>query len=228
MTPEAPPPARGSEGPDRDFSRTRSDLQLWKNGDEDAFARLWERYQPALDLMVTRRIAAIRNAQVRRRIAAEDILHEAVATVLQKLPEFEYRGPGSLFGWMERIAAHKVKDAVDYWEAQRRAPQREVAPRRTGSAATDLVARQPDPRPGPRTRAERDEQHERLRQAVAAMSARDYKVVILRYYLGAEWDQIALEVDAPSGDAVRKQHWRLLPLIATQMAQSPEQASESR
>jgi RNA polymerase sigma-70 factor (ECF subfamily) len=193
-----------------DFSRTRAELDRWRSGDQDAFESLWRRYRPALEILIARRIRGIHSAGVRSRIEVEDILQDTGLVVHQHLAQFEYLGPGSLFAWMQVIAAHQVQDSMDRWSAQKRDPLRErtAGAGRDDQAGSALQVR--DPGPGPSTAVSLEEERDRVRRAVAELPEREHRLVMLRQYFGAEWAEIARELAAPSAEAVRKEHARLL------------------
>src|SRR5262249_55354938 len=157
----APPP------PDQ-FERTRADLHRWIAGDERAFDSLWRRYRPALQVLLAGRIRAGLEERLRPRLdaEAEDLLQEAAITVLAKLRESGYGGPGSLLAWMGRTAENAVRDRADYGRAGRRYPGSErgerAAPDATGSPSSPGL---PDPGPGPATQADLDERRRRVAAA---------------------------------------------------------------
>ncbi len=212
--------ARASSGgpaPDRDFGQTHGDLELWRAGDRTAGDRILQRYEPALEVLVRRRIRALGNAAVQSRLSAEDILQDALVTVTRKRHEFEFRGPGSLFGWMLTIADNQVRDRVDYWETHKRTPNREQS-LPAGAGDTQAPAADPaDGSAGPRTRAEHRERASRVAIALVELPDREFRIVMLRYFFGAEWDEIARDVGSPSGEAVRKEHAKSLPALAPKL-----------
>lgn len=206
--------ARGSvRGPDA----TSAYLERWRAGEVSALDPLVRRYQPALRLFVDRRLAALQNCAARARIDPDDVLQECLKTAIEKLGSFEYRGPGSLYGWMETIAANKVSDAMDYWEADKRSAHRE---RPLGSSPIDTSSSPPDPPdrgPGPRTSLEVAERDRRLAAALNSLPGRMSKILMLRSHFDAEWADIAAAVGSPSADAVRKEHSMAAHLLAAQL-----------
>lgn len=193
----------------REFTRTCDDLARWRQGEAAAFQDLWRRYEPGLRLIVAGKIRNVRSDEVRKKLEADDIVQDVAAIVVSKLGEFEYRGPGSLYGWLEQIAERKVWDCVDYWEAARRDAGQELALDSRGR-----VSDPPHSGPGPATRAVMNERFTRLTDAIALASDRDRAIVLLRYFFGATWEEVAREVGAPSDDAVRKElSGRILPSL---------------
>jgi RNA polymerase sigma factor (sigma-70 family) len=194
-----------------DFTRTRQDLELWRAGDRDAFGRLWERYEPALRLIVARRIAAVRNSAARARLSADDLVQDTAITALRKLRDFEYRGPGALLAWMETTIGRLIQDRVDFWESDKRDPALEANASDTNGDIGGGGATVRDRTAGPATSAVAAEEASRVASLVNDLADRPRRILMLRYYLGADWDEIAREVGSPSAEAVRKEHARLMP-----------------
>lgn len=201
-----------------ELGETMLSLNAYHAGDQGAFAGLFDRYRPAMEILIRRSIASILNPAVRSRLSADDILQDAMETVIKKLKDFRYRGPGSLLGWMKSIAAHKVSDRVDYWEAEKRRAGRERPMATLGPDDTHVTPMvPPDAGPGPRQRLEQQEQREILMQTMASLSERECRIVMLHFYYDASWDEIAKEVGARSGDAVRVETSRLLSRLAPKL-----------
>jgi RNA polymerase sigma factor (sigma-70 family) len=199
---------------------TRADVELWRKGGregERAFERLWSRFGRALEVTVARALRDVRNPSVRARIDADDIVGDTMVTVLRKLDDFQYRGPGSFLGWMEAVAHHRVRDWIDYWEAGKRDPgmERALEDSRTSMRPRD-GSRQPFA--GPSTAALQIESSRRLVEAVAELPDRERRIVLLRTCLDAGWAEVAQAVGAPSSDAVRKEHAGLLRSLARRIA----------
>lgn len=195
------------------FSRTRFDLERWRTGDVGGFEAIWQRYQPALRCLIAREIAAIGSPLVRKKIESEEVLQRAMEVVVKKLKVFEYQGPGSLYGWMEAIATNQVREMVGHWGREKRDPRRERELPVSKETDADPQPSIRDPAPGPLTQTVRKESDDKVARALASLPERDSKMIILRYYMGAEWEEIALTLGSSSGDAVQKEHARLLPRI---------------
>jgi RNA polymerase sigma factor (sigma-70 family) len=199
-----------------EFSRTRLDLERWKGGDEEAFQSLWSRYRPALEHIVRRKIAGVRDPLLRRKVESEDVVEALTVTILKNLKDFDYLGPGSLHAWMDRIAENGIRDSLDRWRAEKRDPHAE-RPLEGGGRVGDSVPgfERRAPGPGPATQAALDERRHAVASAVASLSDRHHRIVVLHFYLGAEWEEVARETGAPSGEAVRKEFaLKIAPALA--------------
>src|SRR5262245_56845483 len=81
-----------------EVTRTRADLDGFRSGDRASFEAIWNRYRPAVEILVAGRIRSGLEFALRARLdaEAEDVVQEVAATVFEKLVKFEYRGAGSL------------------------------------------------------------------------------------------------------------------------------------
>lgn len=206
-----------------EFTRTRADLARWRAGDVAAFDELWRRYHPALEVLIAGRIRAGVPAALRVRLEADDVVQEVAATVFAKLGEFEYRGPGSVLAWMSVIAQRTVNDWLDYWRAGKRHPGSELPPSARGGGETTQSpwGRHVDRASGPATEFATRERRRRLAAAMADLSEREHVIVFWKFFGGASWTEIAAEVGAPSGDAVRKEcYLKVFPALALLLARA--------
>src|SRR5262249_5649797 len=146
--------------------------------------------------------------ELRSRLDAEfdDLLQEVARTVLVAIGRFEYRGPGSLFAWMRRVAERVVGERIDYWRAARRNPGRERltgAPGGGGRGDGQPGPAVPARGAGPATDAATGEERRRIRRAMVRLSERHHDIILLRFFAGADWDEVARHVGSPSADAAR-------------------------
>lgn len=206
-----------------EFTRTRADLARWRAGDAAAFDELWRRYRPALEVLIAGRIRVGVPAALRGRLDADDVVQEVAATVFAKLGEFEYRGPGTVLAWMSVIAQRTVNDWLDYWRAGKRHPGCEVPspPGGGGKTTQSPWELEADRASGPATEFAMRERRRRLAAAMAGLSEREHVIVFWRYFGGASWTEIATELGAPSGEAVRKEcYLKVFPALAVLLARN--------
>lgn len=79
-------------------------LQAIKKGDRQAMRRLYDRYVGYAMATGLR--------YVPHRDDAQDIVQDAFVKVFTSLATFDYRGEGSLKGWIGRIVAHRALDIL--------------------------------------------------------------------------------------------------------------------
>jgi len=206
-----------------DAPQTLLDVRSFVEGDEAAFERIWVRYRQALEVFVLGRIRANLDPALRAHLDAEvqDLLQETALRVFEKLGDFEYRGPSSILAWMSRIATNVVQERGRHWKAEKRDVRRErpvpSGTAREGTPYPDVVLRAS--RPGPSTSADLAERRRKVAAALATLTERDHTIVFWRFFGGAEWEEIAREIRAPSADAVRKEcNGRILRALASVLA----------
>jgi RNA polymerase sigma-70 factor (ECF subfamily) len=83
-------------------------VSLARAGDQDAFRRLFEKYQRRLSLFVHYRLGE----NLRVSMDVDDIVQETLLEASRDLSGFEYRAPDSFFRWLASIARHVIEDAA--------------------------------------------------------------------------------------------------------------------
>lgn len=142
----------------------------------DGFRTLYRHYLPRVYGYVAHRVGA--------REDAEDLTAEVFMRALTALPDFEFRGGGSLTAWLFRIAHHAV---ITHYRQRGR---REIV-----DVALDDLPEIQSRLPGPDDVLVRKEQYERLRQAINALSERRQTIISLRFYGGLRNNEIAAALD---------------------------------
>ncbi|MCI0589418.1 MAG: hypothetical protein L0323_21590 [Planctomycetes bacterium] len=201
-----------------------ADLARLAEGGERAFETLWRRFQPALAVLLAGKFRASIDPALRPRLddEIEDILQETAISAFSKLREFRYRGPGSLLAWLSTIATRAGLDRVDYWKAGKRHPRLERALPGEGSSSTSAS---PGGRPiahtgrGPSSEAALEERRRQVAEVLGGLSDRHHQIVFLRFFAGADWNEVAELVGSPSGEAVAMECVRkVFPEIAARLA----------
>jgi len=84
----------------------------------DAAARekLVLRYYLPLQLLIRRRLPM----WMERYLDEEDVLQDTFTLIFSNLDAFEFRGPGSFFGWASRIASNHILNQVEHFRAKKR------------------------------------------------------------------------------------------------------------
>lgn len=203
---------------------TRIALIAVRGGDESAFRQLWERVHPAIEVHLLGRVRGSIDATLRQHLDADldDILQDVGVTVFRRVRDFEYRGPGSLVAWSIQVCNFVVKDWIDHWRSGKRNPRREVRISSVAGADTsmthDLQKFIRDTATGPATSADRRETSRRVAEALETLDEREHQIVMLRYFGGAEWNEVASSVGATSGDAVRMKCFKkIIPKLAVRL-----------
>lgn len=79
-------------------------LTLLKKGDEQAMCRLYTRYVRYLTAICARYVSSDEDIK--------DIMQEAFLKIFSSVGSFDYRGEGSLKGWMARIVLNETLNTI--------------------------------------------------------------------------------------------------------------------
>jgi RNA polymerase sigma-70 factor (subfamily 1) len=88
-----------------------------KQGDQDAFSQLFEKYRSRLAVLVHYKLGP----DVRRDADVDDVLQETLLRAYRDIDRFEYQAPGSFMSWLARIADHVIVDMARSQNRQKRA-----------------------------------------------------------------------------------------------------------
>ena len=88
-----------------------------KQGDHEAFARLFEKYRSRLAVLVHYKLGP----SLRRDADVDDVLQEAFLRAYRSIQGFDYRAPGSFMSWLARIAEHVIAEAARAQKRPKRA-----------------------------------------------------------------------------------------------------------
>ena len=160
-------------------------VRLIRDGDKPAGSLLVDRHAPAL-LGYLRRLCGSDHL-------AEELHQSAWLSALEHLDKFDATGnAGGFKAWLFRIATNK---ANDHWRRGGR-ERRAKAGLKLVSAAFAEVA----------DRADADEQSQRLRDAVEKLPDAQREVLLLRYYGGLKFVEIADMLGCPLNTALGRMH----------------------
>lgn len=177
--------------------------------DEALLERIRHGDRAAGDLLVSRHYEPL--MRYLQRLAgsdvAEELLQHSWLSVLSNIDSFNASlARGTFKAWLFRIATNKTKD---YWRSKRRE-----------KAATEGVSRLGDDRLlCPTMPIEQAEQEERLKVALAQLPDGQREVLLLRYYGGLKFVEIADLVGCPLNTALTRVHKALTKL--RQMMEQP-------
>ena len=126
---------------------------------------------------------------------AEELHQQTWLSVLQHADRFSPTAGGSFKSWLFRIATNK---ANDLWRRRRREPAGDTALESAAAPAED------------RTEAAEDAQ--RLRAAIANLPEAQRQVLVMRYYGGLKFTEIAQSLGCPLNTALGRMHKALIRL----------------
>lgn len=169
---------------------THDALAAARAGDHPALDALFAREWPRLRRVLARKVGPA----LLQRVDLDDLVQEACAEALRRLPSFAAEQPGSFSSWLTALAVHRLQNVRRTLDAAKRSPQREQ-PLAGPSSASNEPRADPDALgPGPRTLAASDEGVSELQEAMAELSPIDQEVIRLARMEGLPLDEVAARV----------------------------------
>ncbi|MHB8903382.1 MAG: sigma-70 family RNA polymerase sigma factor [Thermoguttaceae bacterium] len=182
-------------------------------GDREALSQLLLLHYDHLQQHIERRLPD----DLRRHVAADDILHQAMVRAAGAIGQYEPRHENAFLGWLKTIADNLVRDARKKKERQRRAGSHDGDGH--GSSWVALVEKIAGQGSTPSGNAVQGDNARRLRAALAALPD-DYREVIQRHYLlDQPLQQVALAMGGTKG-SVRAMCYRARKRLRELMGRS--------
>jgi RNA polymerase sigma-70 factor (ECF subfamily) len=175
--------------------------ERFREGDESAFERLFDRYADGLRTRLAGRIPSA----LKRRIAPSDVMQETCILAFARREDFEDRGDGSFGAWLRAIADRKLQEEIRrHAGAAKRSAGREVTRgQRPDTALFGGGQRTPS------VAAMRSEDAMRVRSAMARLSDDDRTVIQLVLERGMSLREVA-ESMGRSREAAKKLYGRAI------------------
>jgi len=154
------------------------------SGDARAYNELFRRLEARL-------LAYIRIRMGRRLAAAVepgDVLQETFLRAHLAFPRFEARGLDGFRRWIYRLADNRIRDLADYVGAKKRTPEGQL---QRGSEVIDSLKAA---RRSPPSSADARDAEERLMEVFDTLAADYHEALILRYFHGLTFQEIAAEL----------------------------------
>jgi RNA polymerase sigma-70 factor (ECF subfamily) len=177
-------------------------------GDDSACQQLLVLHRDRLCRMV----AAHLDGRLAARIDASDVVQETLLEAARKLSDYLRQRPIAFYPWLRRIAwEHLLKAQERHVIARRRSVAREqrLSPEASDASVLALADRLVAPGTSPSNRLLREEQRDRVRDALGQLPEKDREVLVLRYLEQLSFGEIA-EVLAVNEAAVKMRHTRAL------------------
>jgi len=170
-----------------------------KEGEDQAWNELFERYHDELLFSIRRRLGPA----LRQVLQSEDIFQSVALEAFRDLPRFEPRHEGGLRAFLHKLVLNKIRDRADTYGAQKR---RGAVPL-SESLAARLVA------PG----YHEAERYEALEQALDRLPSEMAELLVRRKLDGESYAEIAADL-GKSEAALRKVYSRGLARLCLIMA----------
>ncbi|WP_165234822.1 sigma-70 family RNA polymerase sigma factor [Aquisphaera insulae] len=159
---------------------TQDLLERAGHGDHDARRALLGLYRDRLLRMVSARL----DTRVAPRVDASDVVQETLADAADRMDDYLRERPLPFFGWLRSLAGERVIQAHRrHLYTQQRSVARESRLPDLSDVSTLAFCRQlVAADTSPSNRMSRQEEVERVREALAALSPRDREVLIMRHF----------------------------------------------
>ncbi|QDU68705.1 RNA polymerase sigma factor [Engelhardtia mirabilis] len=173
-------------------------LALARAGDRNALEDLVARYQDRL-----RRIVRIQLGEsfLRRDHDSMDIVQSTFRAALPRIADLYPRNHAGILNWLAMIATNQIRDAYAARTTRKRDVRREVPLAESACGRLGAGDERPD------EQAMLAEVRELLDDEVTRLPEDQRRVVVLRDYVGEDWDRIAAELGREQG-AARQLHQR--------------------
>ena len=185
-------------------------LALAKQGDEKAVAQLFERCMPQLLKWAHGRLPSY----ARDLANTQDIVQDALVSMLNHLDRFESRHPGAMLAFLRQVVTNRIRDEI------RRVVRRPVA--------TELDTQQLDPSPLPLDIAIQREGMEHYQAALRRLRPCEREAIIARMEQHHSYETVALILGKPNANAARVAVTRALAKLALELAAITGRAKSSR
>ena len=204
--PDSPPDLPPDSPPDSPPDLLTEDLLLARDGDEEAFVRVWRALHPGL----------LRYLRVRGDDSPEDLASETWMQVLRGLDSFVGGAP-EFRAWLFAIARNR---AVDAGRARTRRPSVPVA---------DVAGlHQPETAPSAEEQVVTNDATDRALRVVATLPAAQAEMVMLRVVAGLDVKDVAEMLDKKPGTVRVTVHRALQTLARDQRVRHEHAEPEER
>lgn len=188
---------------DREIEKTRHLVQEARAGRAGAWTELLQAHEGTL----RRRLERHFPSTLRPVVDPSDVIQDTLIDAVRGFDRFEYRGPGSLRAWLERVLDNRLQMVIRHRARASQSPQPPETLHASGISS---------PGTSPAAASSREERRRRLLEKVDDMPA-DYREVIRRIKLEGQSVSQAASAMGRSENAVKKLLARALLRLATDL-----------
>jgi len=173
--------------------RTEGLARIARDGDPEAFARLFHRVRGRLEVWISVRMGAL----LRSRLTPDDVLQETFLEAFRSLTRFRDQGPGSFQRWIFSVAENRLRDLSKFHNAQKRAARRDVAPDPHQDGENDILKQLAALTQSPSAGVHREEMTQQLAEAIRQLPEPLREVLVLRAIEERTYAEVAEALDRP-------------------------------
>jgi RNA polymerase sigma-70 factor (ECF subfamily) len=170
-----------------------------QSGDGEALDRLLTRYLPRLQRWASGRLPW----GLRTMLDTGDLVQDAIIHALPHLKNIEIRSERALQFYLQRAIRHRI---IDLYKRGRRHPAREEMSEQMAAGGAS-----------PQEAAIGAEAFQRYERALSGLKEEERQAIVLRFELGLEYAEIAVQLAKPSPDAARMTVTRAIVRLADKM-----------
>ena len=112
-------------------------LEQFRAGNKQALDQLFTLYRPRILVFLHYKLPV----EHRYGVDIEDLMQELFLKAFNRMDSFEYRGPGSFFGWLASMADKVILDHLRFYSREKRDYRRNTRLKTTGHPAIDSPSR---------------------------------------------------------------------------------------
>lgn len=194
-------------------------VNMLRCGGDTAVAELFSEFQPRLERMVEFRL----DRRLRGRVDSSDIIQESYIEVARRIEDYTSNPTVAFYVWVRQITWQTLVSVHRRHLGQKRHPGMEVRLRKKEahgtaySIADALIAQLTSPSGA----AQRQEEHDQLRKALAAMEETDREVLALRHFEQLGNNEVA-EILSLSRTAASNRYVRAVKRLGDVLASIPD------
>ena len=190
-------------------------------GDGAARAHLLDRHRQRLRHMIALRL----DRRLAARIDPSDVVQEALIVADRQLDRYLRERPVPFYPWLRQIAWERLLDAHrrHVWSRRRSVTrERPLEVSLSDESAQELIQRLVARGSSPSARLDREEQSQRVKQALEKLAERDREILVLRHLERLATEEIAAVLGIGVG-AVYTRHLRALERLGNLLKQHPDE-----
>ncbi len=177
-------------------------LTRFRKGEKEAFGVLLRRYE--------RELYGYLHRYLGNSVLAEDVFQNTFLQVFLKSGQYEAGRP--VRPWLYTIATHQAIDALRRNGRHQAVSLERVRDESSGQEVKGLIEMLQSSEPGPLEQLSAEERQQRVRASVDQLPDAYRQVVVLAYYQGMKYRDIAEILDIPVGTVKSRLHAALMKL----------------